>query len=101
MTVYFGIFIFIILGSTVTQPWLHKNDAAAGTIISLSPLLIGVVAFFCALPAIAWRDRAQSKKLGFVCKNCGEPLYNAENIYGSGNSVRVTGCCAKCNQKAF
>ena len=91
--------LFYWIGSA--RPHEHRNDPFLHWLIVNSPLFLSLPALFGCFALIELRDRALSRIWGFICPHCGEPLYKAESIYGSANSVRQTGNCPKCGQRVF
>jgi hypothetical protein len=91
----------LIYWVTAFPVYKHANDPMPEWLISHAPLFLATPFFLGFAVIIELRDRALSRKWGFVCPHCGEPLYKAESIYWPAKTVRLTGACPKCHQRVF
>ena len=66
-------------------PLAHRKDLAIGYLCMVS---VGV---FIGIYGIARHDKAKCYQLGYLCPNCGRPLYSSKGF------EKITGRCPSCH----
>ena len=87
-----GLFLLLI-----PLAYLDVEVFGARTLPSLVVLIVGLVAICTAM--LAWVPRTDarfSRRIGFVCPRCGQPLYFASSKYGPDSPLITRGECPHC-----
>jgi hypothetical protein len=81
----FAMILWVPLLSRYAPP-AHRKDLAIGYLCMVS---VGV---FIGIYRIAQQDKAKCYQLGYLCPNCGRPLYSSKGF------EKVTGRCPACHK---
>jgi hypothetical protein len=82
------LFIGTLFGLLRYAPDLMQEDP-------LKPLLVVVAVEFALILALVRFDRFQCRRLGYMCPQCGKPLYESRSMF------YLDGICPKCKHQIF